>query len=331
MFNTVHPRGLLPGICLVGACLLVLDPAATGGVHPARAASPPASPVPAQQDFASTDAALTALITALQAGDIKMLRGILGPGSEKLVVSGDPVADQNARRNFLDAYAAAHALTPQGDGRMILAIGENGWPWPIPLVHAARGWFFDATSGGQEIINRRIGRNELLTIRSLLAAVEAQRDYFDRLKRGTGAGIYAQRFFSSPNSQDGLYWAVAPGAAPSPLGPLVDLAEEEGYPGATSSGGRQTPYQGYLFRILKAQGPKAPGGAKDYVQSGRMTAGFAFLAWPAEYQGSGVVTFQVDQDGIVFQKNLGPSTATIAAGITRFDPDFTWARVDISD
>jgi len=326
MFNFVRLRGL------PGACLFVLGLVAAGCLPSARAASTPAAQRPAQQEFASTDDALAALIKAVQAGDTKTLRVILGPGSENLVVSGDPVADETARRHFLDAYAAAHKLTLQGDNRMILVIGENAWPWPIPLVQANNVWRFDATSGGQEIVNRRIGRNELLTIRSLLAAVEAQKDYFDRLKRGTGTGAYAQRFFSTPDSQDGLYWAVGPDEAPSPLGPLVEQAEEEGYPGATlPANGKQAPYHGYLFRILKAQGPNAPGGARDYVKDGQMTGGFAFLAWPAEHGKSGVVTFLVDQDGIVFQKDLGPATAKVVAGMTRFDPDLTWARVDISD
>ncbi len=331
MFNSVSLRGFLPGLHLVGAVMLAFGVAGATSVQPARAAAPKAAQAPAQQDFASTDEALAALIKALESGDTKALLGILGPGSEKLVVSGDPVADENGRKRFLDSYAAAHTLTPQADGRATLVIGENAWPWPIPLVQANDRWHFDATTGAQEIINRRIGRNELETIRTLLTAVEAEKDYFDRLKRGAGTGAYAERFLSTADLQDGLYWEVDAGEAPSPLGPLVEQAEDEGYPGADSASGKQVPYHGYMFRILKAQGPNAPGGAKDYVKGGQMTEGFAIVAWPAQYEGSGVVTFLVDQDGVVFQKDLGPATAKIAASMTRFDPDFTWARVDIKD
>lgn len=326
MFNSVR----FPG-ALVGACLIALGVGAAGAVQTANATSPPAAQQPAHQDFASADDALAALIKAMQAGDTKTLRTLLGPGSEKLVFSGDPVADAAGRKKFLDAYAAAHALTQEADGRSILVIGDNNWPWPIPLVQANNRWHFDAASGAQEILDRRIGRNELMTIRTLLASVEAEKDYFDRLKRGTGTGAYAQHFFSTAETQDGLYWEVDAGEAPSPLGPLVDEAQEEGYPGADLPNGKQVPYHGYLFRILKAQGPNAPGGAKDYVQNGAMTEGFAFVAWPADYASSGVVTFVVDQDGIVFQKDLGPATGKIGAGMTRFDPDLSWARVDISD
>lgn len=331
MFKSPSLRDLRPGMRLVGACMLAVGVAGAAVAQPARTAAPKAAQLPAQQDFASTDEALAALIKALEAGDTKALRGIFGPGSEKLVVSGDPVADENGRKKFLESYAAAHTLTLQEDGRATLVIGENAWPWAIPLVQVNNRWHFDATTGAQEIINRRIGRNELETIRTLLTTVEAQKDYFDRLKRGTGTGAYAERFLSTPDLQDGLYWPVDAGEAPSPLGPLVEQAEDEGYPGDTMPTGKQAPYHGYLFRILKAQGPNAPGGAKDYVKGGQMTEGFAVVAWPAQYEGSGVVTFLVDQDGVVFQKDLGPATAKVAAGITRFDPDLTWARVDVKD
>jgi hypothetical protein len=290
-----------------------------------------APPNPPQPVFGSPDDAVAALVKAEQAGDEKALRGIFGPGSEKLVGSGDRVADAAARQRFLDSYAAAHSLTPQDDGSIVLSVGPNAWPLPIPLVKADNGWRFDAASGAQQIIDRRIGRNELLTIRTLLASVEAEKDYFDRVQRGTGTGVYADRFFSSPGEENGLYWEAEEGEAPSPLAPLIEQARDEGYPGAASPAGKQDAYHGYYFKILKAQGPNAPGGAKSYLSGGKMTGGFAFLAWPAAYESGGVMTFAVNQDGIVFQKNLGAETAKIAAGITRFDPDVTWARVDISD
>jgi hypothetical protein len=290
-----------------------------------------APPNPPQLVFGSADDAVAALVKAEQAGDVKTLRSIFGPGSEKLVSSGDRVADAAARQRFLDSYAVAHSLMPQDDGSIVLSIGPNAWPLPIPLVKADNGWHFDTATGAQQIIDRRIGRNELLTIRTLLASVEAEKDYFDRVQRGTGTGVYADRFFSRPGEEDGLYWEAEEGEPPSPLAPLIEQARDEGYPGAASPAGKQEPYHGYFFKILKAQGPNAPGGAKSYLSDGKMTGGFAFLAWPAAYESGGVVTFAVNQDGIVFQKDLGPETAKIAAGITRFDPDVTWARVDISD
>jgi hypothetical protein len=291
----------------------------------------PALAVPPQLVFGSPDDAVSALVKAEQSGDEKALHGIFGPGGEKLVASGDRVADAAARQRFLDAYNAAHSLTPQTDGSIVLTIGPDAWPLPIPLVKADKGWRFDSASGAQQIIDRRIGRNELLTIRTLLASVEAEKDYFDRVQRGTGTGVYADRFFSTAGEEDGLYWEAEDGEAPSPLAPLIEQARDEGYPGAASPAGRQQPYHGYFFKILKAQGPNAPGGAKTYVSGGRMTGGFAILAWPAAYENGGVMTFAVNQDGIVFQKDLGAETAKIAAGITRFDPDVTWARVDITD
>jgi hypothetical protein len=295
---------------------------------PARAA-PPAPPP--QQIFSNADDAVAALLKAEQAGDQKALRGVFGPGSDQLVSSGDKVADAAARQRFLDSYAAGHSLTPQDDGSIVLTIGANAWPLPIPLVKADNGWRFDAASGAREIVDRRIGRNELLTIRTLLASVEAEKDYFDRVQRGTGTGAYAEKFFSTPGNEDGLYWETEEGEAPSPLAPLIEQARDEGYPGAASAKGKPEPYHGYLFKVLKAQGPNAPGGAKTYVSGGKMTGGFAFLAWPAVYDSGGVTTFIVDQDGIVFQKDLGPATAKIAPGITRFDPDISWIRVDVSD
>ncbi len=302
---------------------------ATGAAMTGMAAAAVA-PAP-QQNFASADDAVTALVTALKADDMKAASSIIGPGADKLLVSGDPVADRNGRQGFLDSYAARHSLTAQGQGRMVLTIGQNDWPLPIPVVLADGRWHFDASAGAQEIINRRIGRNELLTIRTLLAVVEAQADYFDRSKRGLGTGTYAARVASTPGKEDGLYWEVTEGEPPSPLGPLNQQVQDEGYPGATGTKGGQIPYHGYFYRMLKAQGPHAPGGAKDYVRNGKMTEGFAMVAWPADYENSGIVTFLVDQDGVVFQKDLGPNTERLAGAMTRFDPDATWARVDISN
>jgi hypothetical protein len=333
MFSVVRISGP------VLASMLAIGLASSNLPSPTLAASPPASPsaTPAggpaakQQDFATADAAAEALLKANQTDDVAALRTIFGRDADKLVASGDPIADSAARKRFVELYTANHALTPATDGRTILVIGPDAWPMPIPLKQVGGRWRFDASLGAQDIIDRRIGRNELMTIRTLLAVVAAQKDYFDRMQRGAGVGAYAQRMLSTPGNEDGLYWDVSAGEAPSPLGPLIEQVESEGYPGATGPHGRPTPYQGYFYHMLKAQGPNAPGGAKDYVRNGRMTEGFALVAWPAGYESSGIVTFLVNQDGTVFQKDLGRDSAKIAGAMTRFDPDVTWTRVDISD
>ena len=352
MFNVRRVAGLalvaLLGVGLVTSprwtALAASPPAPTTPAATTPAASPPASttppattpaassgPVVKKQDFDTPDAAAAALLKANQDNDVAALRAIFGPAGDKLVVSGDAVADSAARQRFVDAYTASHAITPSEDGRMTLVIGPNAWPVPIPLERVDGRWRFDTSLGAQEIVDRRIGRNELMTIRTLLAAVAAQKDYFDRMQRGAGTGAYAQRMLSTPGKEDGLYWDAATGEAPSPLGPLIAQVESEGYPGATGAHGKPTPYQGYFYHLLKAQGPNAPGAAKSYLHNGSMTEGFAYVAWPAVYETSGIVTFLVDQDGTVFQKDLGRDTSNIAGGMTSFNPDFTWARVDISD
>ena len=284
---------------------------------------------PVQRTYPSAEDAAAALVQAARADDQAALRAILGPGSKNLVNSGDRVADQQALRHFVEQYDQKHALVAEGPARMVLDVGPQDWPMPIPIVQQGTSWRFDAREGAQEIVDRRIGRNELAAIRVALTYVDAQRDYFERLKQATGTGAFAQRLVSTPDQHDGLYWPAAGDEPESPFGPLVAQAEEEGYPGATVAG-KPRPYQGYYFRILKAQGPDAPGGAKDYVQDGQMTGGFALIAWPASFGASGIMTFQVNQDGIVYQKDLGRDTASLAAAITRFDPDLSWARVDLA-
>jgi hypothetical protein len=291
--------------------------------HPA-----PAAPQAAPQSFATPEDAGSALAAATRAHDTASLRAIFGPGGEGVVVSGDRYADAEAQSRFAAAYDARHALIPQADGRTVLQVGDNDWPLPLPLVAHDGRWQFDTAAGAQEIINRRIGRNELEAIRTSLAYVDAQREFFDDAKQRTGTGLYAERLVSTPGHQDGLYWPAENGAPEGPLGPLVATAIDEGYPGAIVSG-RRIPYQGYFFRILRAQGPNAPGGAKSYIRNGGMTDGFALIAWPASFGVSGIMTFVVDQDGIVFQKDLGPGTEQVAAGITRFEPDLSWARINL--
>jgi hypothetical protein len=311
-------------LCAVAlAGWLAIDP----GPIPAIAAQPTGAS--SQLTFASADEATAALLDAMKQGDQKRLLAVLGPGSEALINSGDPHADAANRQKFVENYEAQHKLAEVSPGHDILDVGVNDWPLPFPVVQVNGHWQFDSRAGAQEIVNRRIGRNEIAAIRVALTYVDAQRDYFDRGKQSGGTGEYAQRLISTPDGHDGLYWPAAAGEPESPLGPLVAQAVEEGYPGDLVSG-RQIPYQGYYFRVLKEQGENAPGGAKSYMAGDRMTEGFALVAWPASFGVSGIMTFVVDQDGVVFQKDLGKGTAAAAAAMTRFDPDLTWARVDVT-
>jgi hypothetical protein len=275
--------------------------------------------------FSSPEAAVAALVQAVRAGDTATMLAVLGPDARALIASGDEVADQQSRERFVRAYDEAHRLSPVGPGKVVLTVGRDEWPMPIPLVQDAGGWWFDTSQGREEILNRRIGRNELNAVQVCLAYVDAQREYYVRDPDGDALLQYAQRFRSTPGKRDGLYWDTQPGESPSPLGPLVARAEGEGYPVKRPSGPR-IPYWGYYYRIVKAQGPHAPGGAYDYVVRGQMIGGFALIAYPAEYGASGVMTFIVSHDGIVYQKDLGPTTAAIARGLTRFDPDPSWSR-----
>jgi hypothetical protein len=282
-----------------------------------------------QTTFHSPDDAVAALVAALQKNDAAATGAILGPGSEKLVRSGDPVKDREEARRFLDSYAAHHALVADGTDRDVLHVGANDWPLPIPLVRRDGLWRFDSRAGAQEIVDRRIGRNEIAAIRFCLAYVDAQKAYFDLFRQATGTGAYAQKLVSTPGNYDGLYWPSAEGTPESPLAPLVAGAVEEGYPGQVEAG-KRVPYQGYYYRVLTAQGSDATGGATSYLHGGRMTDGFGLVAWPATYGASGVMTFVVDQDGIVFQRDLGPETAAKAAGLKAFDPGLDWARVEVT-
>jgi hypothetical protein len=311
----------LCALVLTGWLEIVPDSTQALAAQPAGASS--------QLTFASADEATAALLDAMKQGDQKRLLAVLGPGSEALINSGDPHADAANRQKFVENYQAQHKLAEVSPGHDILDVGVNDWPLPFPVVQQNGRWQFDSRAGAQELVNRRIGRNEIAAIRVALTYVDAQRDYFDRSKQNGGAGEYAQRLISTPDAHDGLYWPAATGEPESPFGPLVTQAMEEGYPGDIVSG-RQIPYQGYNFRVLKAQGENAPGGAKSYVAGDRMTEGFALVAWPASFGVSGIMTFVVDQDGVVFQKDLGKGTAAAAAAMTRFDPDLTWARVDVT-
>jgi hypothetical protein len=293
---------------------------------PSTARPPATTPRPAAvspRRFRTAGEAVQALVGALRAGDTTALLGILGSEGRTLVVSGDPVADRRSREAFVRAYDAAHTLVASGE-TTVLRIGDDDWPFPIPLVDDGGRWRFDAPQGREEIIARRVGRNELATIQTCLAYVDAQREYYAEDRNGDGILEYAQDFASTPGARDGLYWPARPGEPLSPLGDLVARARAEGY---RRREGGPTPYHGYLYRILTGQGPGAPDGAYEYTVRGHMIAGFALVALPAQYGVSGVMTFIVSHDGVVYQKDLGPATQNLALAMQKFDPDATWTKV----
>jgi|SRR5579871_1598683 len=278
-----------------------------------------------QASFTRPDQAVRALIAAAETGSIADLLKILGPEAKPLVSSGDPVADHNALTRFTALYAQSNRISSPSAGRATLLIGNDEWPFPIPLVNVGGAWHFDTAAGKEEILDRRIGYNELSAIEVCRSYVDAQREYASKDRNNNGFLEYAQKFASSPGKHDGLYWPAAANEEQSPLGPLVASAQAAGY-GDKSANGARRPYFGYYYRILKAQGDHAPGGAYDYIANGQMIGGFALVAYPAQYDVSGVMTFLVNQEGIVYQKDLGPNTSAIAAKITRFDPDASWAK-----
>src|SRR5262245_23559812 len=275
----------------------------------------------AQQRYNTPDAAVTALLEAVRAGAPALLTRVLGPGSDELVSSGDPVADAFARKRLLDAYDIRHRIVRQGKDNAVLIAGQEEWPLPIPLVRVNNTWRFDAQIASREIVFRRIGRNEQGAIQTCLLYVNAQREY---AKKGfAGEGVYAQRLLSQQGEKDGLYWPARSGEDPSPLAAAAAAAAEEGYPITD----QRNPYHGYYYRILDRQGPNAPGGESEYVVDSKMTGGFALVAYPAQYRISGLMTFLVSHHGHVYEKDLGSRTDAIASGMARFDPDDTWRRV----
>lgn len=277
-------------------------------------------PAKAQQSFNSADDAARALAAAVKSGVKQDVLKVLGPDGQDIVDSGDEVANAAARAKFLSAYDAKHSV--QIDGKKAsLIVGSDDFPFPIRLIHADTGWQFDTAEGRREILYRRIGRNELDTIQTCLAYVDAQGEYADK-DRGAGIGTYAQRIVSTPGKTDGLYWPSDKND--SPLGELAAEASSEGY----KAGEGPQPYHGYSFKILTRQGPSAPAGALNYVVKGKMIGGFALVAYPADYGNSGVMTFMVSHAGTVYQKDLGEDTNTIASRMTSFDPDKTWKMVD---
>ena len=277
---------------------------------------------PAQKTFGSLDEAVNALVTAVRAADRKALVEILGPQGNPLVWSGDDIADRSAFQRFIAAYDRAHRLEG-GGGKVVLYVGEDDFPFPIPLVPEGPRWVWDTDAGDDELLNRRIGQNELSVIQVCLAYVDAQREYYSR---GSGLLEYAQRLESIRGKRDGLFWEAKPGEPESPLGPLVARARAAGYPLPPRGG--PVPYHGYFYRILFAQGPDGPGGAYDFVVKGHMIGGFALVAYPATYGVSGITTFIASHDGVVYQKDLGPKTAQLATAMKTYNPDRTWSEAE---
>jgi hypothetical protein len=277
-----------------------------------------------QQTFASAEEGVKALMEAVKKNDTNAMLAILGPEAKSLIESGDQVSDRAAGERFVKSYEESNKLVKSGDTKAILEVGKDAWPFPIPLVKESAGWRFDTQEGKEEIINRRIGRNELDVIQVCLALVDAEREYYQRDPDGDKLLQYAQKFISTKGKRDGLYWETKPDEQPSPLGPLIARARGEGYKGA---GGKPVPYHGYYYKLLTGQGKDAPGGAYDYLVRGKMMGGFGVVAYPAQYGSSGIMTFIVNHDGVVYQKDLGTKTASIAQSMTKFNPDKTWTAV----
>jgi len=269
-----------------------------------------------QKSFPTPESAMDAFGDAIARSDRDLTKSLLGENYRTLI----PPVGAELRYRFLEAWAKHHAIKPEGDAKALIAVGNDGWTLPIPLVKTARGWHFDTRAGADEIRIRRIGRNELAVMKVMLAIYDAQREYATKDRNGNGVLEYAGKFNSARGKHDGLYWPTKAGEPDSPLGPAVAEARAAG-------GSRATGYYGYRYRILKSQGKNAPGGAFDYVVHGRMIGGFAVIAWPVRYGETGVMTFVVNHKGVVYEKDLGPQTQARASAIKRFDPDASWQKV----
>lgn len=279
-----------------------------------------------EKTFASPSDAVLALYNAAKSNDSQALSAVFGSHANDVLHTGDDVVDKNMITNFVRRYDQMHRVVVEPDGSATLYIGAENWPMPISIVKNSSGaWYFDTESGMKEILYRRIGTNENDAIDTLHSLVDAQHDYASTAHDGGKAGTFAVKFISTSGKQDGLYWKTDDNQAPSPIGPQIVAASSEGY---EMQQGKATPFHGYYFRILTKQGAAAKGGARDYEVNGQLTRGFAFVAYPAEYRNSGVMTFVVDQDGVVYEKDLGQDTAKLGAAMTEYDPDRTWQRVE---
>jgi hypothetical protein len=283
--------------------------------------APSAAQKPGQKTFSSPDDASSALVTAMQNNDEKAMLDILGPDGKQIVSSGDETEDSHSRANFVEKYQEMHRLVREPDGTTTLYIGARNWPTPIPLVNKGSSWYFDTEAGKKEILYRRIGRNEMSAIRVCQELVAAQKEYYSAQHNE-----YAQKIFSDEGQHNGLYWKAAGGEPESPIGPLVASAVAEGY--VKSRDSAPTPYRGYYYRIFPRQGKNGPGGAKNYIVNGKMTGGFAFVAYPAEYRSSGVMTLIVGLDGVVYQKDLGKKTDVLAKAMKEYNPNSSWQKAE---
>lgn len=290
---------------------LLLAGAGSGLAQPAK-----------QQHFATAEQAANALTEAIRKDDDKALQAILGMSWSDLIPGTNTEHEEDVRKRYLEAWDQNHKLIPEGDGKMLVEAGTTGWRSPLPIVKDAAGWYFDIEAGKKEITAREIGRDEYTVIQTLLAIVDAQRDYAAMDPMKTGTPVYARRLLSSPGKMDGLFWEAKPGQPESPLGELVAKAQPGDAPGQG--------YFGYRFRMLYSQGPAAPGGAYSYLVNNRMMGGFAVIAWPVTYGETGVMTFMVSHSGDVYEKDLGPDTPTAAANINVFNPDNTWEKADMT-
>ncbi len=333
-------KTLIPILMLTAGLLLAGTLPATETSPPAAGSPPGASQAaggaptvlepaiePVAMRFETPDAAALALIEAAAAEGSDLLLAVLGPDLAEMV-SGDPVADAANRGWFVENARLSAQIEDESSDSALLVIGPDDWPFPIPLAKDDQGWFFDTAAGLEELLNRRIGLNEIYTLAALRAFVEAQREYAAADPMGQGTPVFADRILSSEGKRDGLYWPTQPGEPESPLGPLVAEAVGAGY-GDSPSGEGPRPFHGYLYKVLTAQGDQAPGGAMSYLKEGRLTQGVAMLAWPASYGRSGIMTFLVNHKGMVYEQDLGEDTATLAAAIDAYNPGAGWrAAVD---
>jgi len=279
---------------------------------------------PRQRTFASAEDAGNAFFAAMQTPDDQAPLTILGPAGKDVLSSGDPAEDADARETFIVKYQEMHRFVTESNGKVALVVGAENWPFPIPLANNHGSWYFDTAAGKDEIVFRRVGKNELSAMDACRELVEAQKQYFARPPHDIPKQ-FAQRLVSDEGRHDGLYWHGADDESNSPINPLIAYAFGKG---PKDEVGGQVPFNGYFFRILTSQGSHAPGGAKNYVVDGKMSAGFAFVAYPAEYRSSGVMTFIVDGSGTIYEKDLGPDTTKLAEAMTAYDPDSTWHKAE---
>ncbi len=279
-----------------------------------------------EKTFASPGDAALALYNAAKSNDQQALNAIFGSNAGRILHTGDDVADKNMQANFVRRYEQMHRVVVEPDQSVTLYVGAENWPMPIPIVKNSNGaWYFDTETGMKEILYRRVGTNENDAIDVLHALVDAQRDYASTTRDGDKTKHYAMKFISDEGKQNGLYWKTGDNDPPSPVGPLLVSAAGEGY---AMKQGQQSPFHGYYYRILTKQGAAAKGGARDYMVNGQLTRGFAFVAYPAEHRNSGVMTFIVNQDGVVYEKDLGPDTEKLAAAMSEYNPDKTWSPAE---